>query len=335
MRDDPLYFVFYLLMGAAWVGGGARILSFFGLCARDDVIERGNRAAAAAIAGALLGITLCFAGGNIGDGPGWWVVVFCAVLSTGVLLLFWSILDRATGMADTITIDHDGREVARGDLRTAEGRAAIEQFFATFSADDLRGPPKVLHAPGFSFSDVAAKVVSIINLASVADLENHVGATVDPLRFRGNLYVSGWPAWQELDMVVNISAVLSGDWGYVREDIRAVIDVAHGSGRQVKVIFENCYLDDAHKVRLCEICGELNADWVKTSTGYGSGGATAADVMLMRRHSPPHVQVKAAGGVRDLDALLQMRSLGVTRIGATRTKDILDECRRRLAEREG
>ena len=98
-------------------------------------------------------------------------------------------------------VDYDGREAARGDLRTADGRAAIERFFASFSADELRGPPKVLHAPGFSFSDVAAKVVSIINLASVADLENYVGAPVDPLRFRANLYVAGWPAWQELDMV--------------------------------------------------------------------------------------------------------------------------------------
>ena len=101
----------------------------------------------------------------------------------------------------TLTVDYDGREAARGDLRTAEGRAAIERFFASFSADELRGPPKVLHAPGFSFSDVAAKVVSIINLASVADLENYVGAPIDPLRFRANLYVTGWPAWQELDMV--------------------------------------------------------------------------------------------------------------------------------------
>jgi hypothetical protein len=101
----------------------------------------------------------------------------------------------------TLTIDYDGREAVRGDLRTAEGRTAIERFFASFSADDLRGPPKVLHAPGFSFSDVAAKVVSIINLASVADLENYTGAPVDPLRFRANLYVTGWPAWQELDMV--------------------------------------------------------------------------------------------------------------------------------------
>jgi uncharacterized protein len=100
-----------------------------------------------------------------------------------------------------LTVDYDGREAARGDLRTAQGRAAIEQFFSSFSADELRGPPKVLHAPGFSFSDVAAKVVSIINLASVADLENYVGAPIDPLRFRANLYITGWPAWQELDMV--------------------------------------------------------------------------------------------------------------------------------------
>ena len=101
----------------------------------------------------------------------------------------------------TLSMEYDGREAARGDLRTADGRAAIERFFASFSADELRGPPKVLHAPGFSFSDVAAKVVSIINLASVADLENYVGAPIDPLRFRANLYVTGWPAWQELDMV--------------------------------------------------------------------------------------------------------------------------------------
>lgn len=101
----------------------------------------------------------------------------------------------------TLTIDYDGREAARGDLRTAAGRYAIEAFFATFCAAELRGPPRVLHAPGHSFSDVAAKVVSIINLASVADLENRAGAPVDPLRFRGNFYVSGWPAWSELDMV--------------------------------------------------------------------------------------------------------------------------------------
>ena len=135
---------------------------------------------------------------------------------------------------------------------------------------------------------------------------------------------------QELDMVVNISKVLSGDWDYVRADIKAVIDVAHAAGQKVKVIFENCYLNDAQKVRLCQICGELNADWVKTSTGYGTGGATIEDLKLMREHAPPHVQVKAAGGVRDFDTVLKVRALGVSRIGASRTKEMLDECRRRL-----
>jgi len=135
---------------------------------------------------------------------------------------------------------------------------------------------------------------------------------------------------QELDMVVNISKVLSGDWDYVRDDIHAVVDITHEAGERVKVIFENCYLNDDQKIRLCEICGELGADWVKTSTGYGSGGATIPDLQLMRRHSPAQVQVKAAGGIRDLDALLRVRSIGVTRVGATRTAGMLEECRRRL-----
>ena len=135
---------------------------------------------------------------------------------------------------------------------------------------------------------------------------------------------------QELDMVVNISQVLSGAWNDVRRDISAVLEAAHAKGAKVKVIFENCYLHDEHKIRLCTICGELGADWVKTSTGYGSGGATIEDLKLMRAHSPEAVQVKAAGGVRDLDKLLEVRALGVTRCGASRTKEMLDDCRRRL-----
>lgn len=138
---------------------------------------------------------------------------------------------------------------------------------------------------------------------------------------------------EELDMVVNISKVLSGGWDYVRDDIKAVVDVTHAAGQKVKVIFENCYLEDAHKIKLCEICGELGADWVKTSTGYGSGGATDEDLKLMRAHSPAGVQVKAAGGVRTLDRLLEVRALGVSRVGASRTSDILDECKRRVARK--
>ena len=136
----------------------------------------------------------------------------------------------------------------------------------------------------------------------------------------------------ELDMVVNVGKVLSGDWDYVRRDLRAVVERAHQAGAKVKVIFENCYLRDDHKIRLCEICGELNADWVKTSTGFGTGGATLDDLRLMRRHAPPHVQVKAAGGIRTLAALLEVRAIGVTRCGATRTVEMLEECRRLLAQ---
>jgi deoxyribose-phosphate aldolase len=137
---------------------------------------------------------------------------------------------------------------------------------------------------------------------------------------------------QELDMVVNISKVVSEDWGYVRQDIRAVVDLAHARDQKVKVIFENCYLKEAHKIRLCEICAELGADWVKTSTGFGTSGATLDDVKLMRAHSPAHVQVKAAGGIRSLDQLLSFRALGATRIGASKTKDILEDCRRLLGK---
>jgi len=135
---------------------------------------------------------------------------------------------------------------------------------------------------------------------------------------------------KELDMVVNIGKVLSGDWAYVREDIAAVVEVAHGTGAIVKVIFENCHLNNEQKIRLCEICGEVRADFVKTSTGYGTAGATVEDIRLMRRHAPPHVQVKAAGGVRTLDALLAVREAGATRCGATATAVILDEARRRF-----
>jgi uncharacterized protein YcbX len=101
----------------------------------------------------------------------------------------------------TLTIRSEGREAARGDLRTPEGRAAIEAFFAKFCAGELRGPPKVLHAEGHSFSDVSRKVISIINLASVAALEDAAGAPVHPLRFRGNLHVEGWPAWHEFELL--------------------------------------------------------------------------------------------------------------------------------------
>ncbi len=135
---------------------------------------------------------------------------------------------------------------------------------------------------------------------------------------------------RELDMVVNIGKVLSGDWTFVSADIAAVVEAAQRGGAIVKVIFENCFLSDAHKEQLCRICGESGADFVKTSTGYGEAGATDEDLRLMRRCSPPQVQVKAAGGVRTFERLQAVRELGVTRVGATATKTILDDCEKWL-----
>ncbi len=135
---------------------------------------------------------------------------------------------------------------------------------------------------------------------------------------------------EELDMVVNISQVLTGNWDYVRFEIVGVVEIAHDAGQKVKVIFENCYLDDDQKIRLCQICTEAGADWVKTSTGYGTSGATHDDLRLMVANTPDHVQVKAAGGVRDFEGLVAVREIGVTRCGASRTKTILDECREHL-----
>jgi len=134
----------------------------------------------------------------------------------------------------------------------------------------------------------------------------------------------------ELDVVVNLSRVLSEDWKYVETEIGLLTRTAHQAGQKIKVIFENCYLADKHKIELCRICSAVNADWVKTSTGYGTGGATLEDLQLMRENTPSQVQVKAAGGIRTLDKLLEVRDLGVSRVGASATRTILDTCRERL-----
>jgi deoxyribose-phosphate aldolase len=133
----------------------------------------------------------------------------------------------------------------------------------------------------------------------------------------------------ELDMVVNLSWVLDGAWRDVGDEIREIASATHDGGGKLKVIFENACLDDVAKIRLCTICGEAGADWVKTSTGFGPGGATEADVALMRRHTPAACGVKAAGGIRDLDTLLRFRALGADRCGASRTAGIVDEARGR------
>jgi deoxyribose-phosphate aldolase len=135
----------------------------------------------------------------------------------------------------------------------------------------------------------------------------------------------------ELDMVINIAALRSGRDGYVRDEIAAIVAVAHAAGAIVKVILENAYLDDEQKVRGCKLAEAAGADFVKTSTGFAPTGATHEDLVLMRKSVSPHVGVKAAGGVRTLDGLLAVMELGVTRIGATQTAVILDEFRSRKA----
>jgi deoxyribose-phosphate aldolase len=136
---------------------------------------------------------------------------------------------------------------------------------------------------------------------------------------------------RELDMVLQIAALKSGRDADVEADIRAVVDVAHAEGAIVKVIFENVYLTDDEKVRACRAAEAAGADFVKTSTGFAHGGATHDDLRLMRANTSPQIEVKAAGGVRSLDALLAVMDLGVTRIGATATEAIIEEFRARKA----
>ena len=146
----------------------------------------------------------------------------------------------------------------------------------------------------------------------------------------------------EIDMVVNIGKVLSREWAYVQAEIKAVNDEALSHGAIVKVIFENDFLSAEHKIRLCEICSEVNVAFVKTSTGYGfvkdadgkfyTLGATVEDLILMRKHTAPQIKVKAAGGVRTLDDLLKVKETGVSRVGATATVAILEEAKKRFGE---
>jgi deoxyribose-phosphate aldolase len=135
----------------------------------------------------------------------------------------------------------------------------------------------------------------------------------------------------ELDMVIKIGALKSRRDADVEADIRAVVDVAHANGAIVKVIFENAYLTDAEKIRACRLTEAAGGDFVKTSTGFAPSGATHDDLRLMRANTSPHIGVKAAGGVRTLDALFAVMALGVTRIGATATETIIQDFRARKA----
>jgi deoxyribose-phosphate aldolase len=136
----------------------------------------------------------------------------------------------------------------------------------------------------------------------------------------------------ELDMVLNIGQLRSGQAAFVGAEIKAVCDVAHARGVKVKAILENAYLSEDQKILACQLAEAAGADWVKTSTGFAPSGATIEDLRLMRAHVSDNVQVKAAGGIRTLDALLAVIDAGVTRCGATATAAIMDEYERRSKE---
>lgn len=173
----------------------------------------------------------------------------------------------------------------------------------------------------------------------------HGGSSTEVKRYETELACRDGAS--EIDMVINIGKALSGDWKYVAQDIGAVVREAHQHQAIVKVIFENDFLpNDKIKIKLCRLCEKAGADFVKTSTGYGFvkgadgkysyQGATEADLKLMRAHCSSQVQVKAAGGVRDLDALIRVRDLGAARCGATATATMLEEYKRRAkAEKKG
>jgi deoxyribose-phosphate aldolase len=151
----------------------------------------------------------------------------------------------------------------------------------------------------------------------------HGGTTTATKVFEANEAINNGA--RELDMVLNIGELRSGNLAYVQADVQAVCEVAHARQVKVKVILENAYLNDAQKIAACQACEAAGADWVKTSTGFAPSGATLDDLRLMRATVSPKVQVKAAGGVRTLDALLDVKEAGCTRSGATTTAAILDD----------
>lgn len=136
----------------------------------------------------------------------------------------------------------------------------------------------------------------------------------------------------ELDMVINVGRLIAGEDAYVQDEIKAICELAHSRNAKVKVIIETCYLNDEQKVRVCKLAAEAGADWVKTSTGYGSAGCTVADVQLMRQSVPANCQVKGSGGIRDLDMVLALRAVGATRCGVSATEKIMAEAEKRYAE---
>lgn len=222
--------------------------------------------------------------------------------------------------------DQELEEGCRIGVKYGVASVCIKPYYAKRAAELLQGSPvKLCVVIGFPHGNSATEVKRYETEVACKD-----GAV-------------------EIDMVINIGKALSGDWNYVEQDVKAVCDEAHKRNAKVKVIIETDYLGnggaglsgDALKRKLCQICERAGADWVKTSTGYGFvkgpdgrysyQGATEPDLKLMKASISPRVQVKAAGGVRDLDGLIRVRELGASRCGASATVAILEEYKRRAA----
>jgi deoxyribose-phosphate aldolase len=198
-------------------------------------------------------------------------------------------------------------------------------------------------AAEYDVASVCVRPVDVVRAAKIlAGTDVAVGTVVGFPHGSHTTATKTWEAEQalrggatEIDMVIDIGALRSGRDRDVESDIAAVADVAHAAGAIVKVILENAYLSDEEKIRGCRAAEAAGADFVKTSTGFARSGATLDDLRLMRASVSPHVQVKAAGGVRSLDALLDVMALGVARAGATRTRSIIDDFRSRKLQRTG
>lgn len=135
---------------------------------------------------------------------------------------------------------------------------------------------------------------------------------------------------EELDMVINVGRLIAGDDQYVQDEIANICALAHSREAKVKVIIETCYLDNEQKARVCKLAAAAGADWVKTSTGYGSAGCKLEDVVLMRKSVPADCQVKGSGGIRDLDTVLALRAVGATRCGVSASEKIMEEAQARF-----
>jgi deoxyribose-phosphate aldolase len=216
------------------------------------------------------------------------------------------------------TIDHS---LLRPELTVAEVRAGCE-LAAKYGVASVCVRPCDVELAAGALKGSGVRVGTVIGFP-------HGSAAPETKVFEAGLAMKQGAV--ELDMVLNIGRLRSGQAEYVLKDIQAVVEAAHAGGAIVKVILENAYLSEEQKVLGCQLSERAGAEFVKTSTGFASSGATLEDLRLMRRTVSPQVQVKAAGGVRSLDALLDVLRVGVTRVGATATQTILEEFKARKA----